>query len=378
MDIAVLFNQPVNAHGHCIRSRTECERCELLNAVFAVGGDPVSVLQGGHDIFPVSRCPEFKSEGVALCKPVLLKLGVEKLWVKMMAVSPPRPRGPHLNALRAFEAAARLGGFAAAADELSVTPGAVAQHIKALEAWVGAPLFERKSQGVCLSRLGENAAVDLGPAFDRIGEAVLKMRSLAPETEIRIATLPSIAQFWLSPRLPKIRSAVPEATVSIIATEKPPNLLREPIDLALFFESDIGQPNTLAIAQDVIFPVCAPSLAAGFRTIDDLSGACFLHDTTWSDDWELWLRAVGQGGHVETRGPTYSLYALAVEEAKNASGILIGHEALVRPLLDAGSLVSLFDQPVVLDRHLCLTSARSLDGNAILQQLVEVISGDFL
>lgn len=295
-----------------------------------------------------------------------------------MTVSPPRPKGPPLNALRAFEAAARLGGFAAAADELSVTPGAIAQHIKALEAWVGAALFERRSQGVSLSRLGEITAADLGPAFDRLGEAVIKMRSQAPDTQIRIATLPSIAQLWLSPRLARIRAAVPGATVSIFATEKPPNLLREPIDLALFFESDVDKPNTIAVAQDVIFPVCAPSQAGLINNIDDLSGACFLHDTTWSDDWDLWLKANGHDAAFDTKGPTYSLYALAVEEAKNGSGILIGHEALVRPLLDAGSLVSLFDQPVVLDRHLCLTSAGPLRGNTVLARLVEAVSDDFL
>ena len=72
-----------------------------------------------------------------------------------MSVAPPRPKGPHLNALRAFEAAARLGGFRMAAGELGVTPGAIAQHVKALEEWAGAALFERQSQGVVLTALGE-------------------------------------------------------------------------------------------------------------------------------------------------------------------------------------------------------------------------------
>ena len=129
--------------------------------------------------------------------------------------------------------------LAAAAVELSVTPGAVAQHVKALEAWIGADLFERRSQGVALTAVGAAVADDLGSAFDRLGEAVIKMRRLAPGPEIRIATLPSVAQLWLSPRLPRIRQAVPEATVSVIATERPPNTLREPIDLTLFFEEEI-------------------------------------------------------------------------------------------------------------------------------------------
>ena len=82
-----------------------------------------------------------------------------------MAVSPLRPQGPPLNALRAFEAAARLGGFAAAAEELCVTPGAVAQHVKTLESWADALLFERRSQGVRLTAIGEHVLADFVSAF---------------------------------------------------------------------------------------------------------------------------------------------------------------------------------------------------------------------
>lgn len=95
-----------------------------------------------------------------------------------MAISPPRPKGPPLNALRAFEAAARLGGFAAAADELCVTSGAIAQHIKSLESWAGADLFERRSQGVRLTALGSAVAAQFSAAFDGLGEAVHSLRSV--------------------------------------------------------------------------------------------------------------------------------------------------------------------------------------------------------
>jgi LysR family glycine cleavage system transcriptional activator len=90
-----------------------------------------------------------------------------------MRVAPTRPKGPPLNALRAFEAAARLGGFAKAAEELSVTPAAVAQQIKSLESWSGAPLFERRSQSVQLTDLGREMFAELKIAFDRLGEVAL-------------------------------------------------------------------------------------------------------------------------------------------------------------------------------------------------------------
>ena len=111
-----------------------------------------------------------------------------------MPVSPPRPKGPPLNALRAFEAAIRLGGFAQAADELCVTPGAISQHIKALEDWAEAPLFERRSQGVVPTEFGLSLAEPFATAFDSIGQAVRHLRSGAQQETIHIAALPSVAQ----------------------------------------------------------------------------------------------------------------------------------------------------------------------------------------
>ncbi len=288
-------------------------------------------------------------------------------------VAPPRPKGPPLNALRAFEAAARLGGFAAAANELSVTPGAVAQHIKSLEVWLGADLFERKSQGVQISKLGRSVLDDFCDAFDRLGEATDKLRNLAPRTEIRIATLPSIAQLWLSPRMPIIRQAVPDTLVSIIATETAPNLLREPIDLNLFFDDGGEQPNSLVIAPDFIYPVCAPAYAVGIKTVDDLANKLFLHDSSWSEDWSVWLQAQEIAHEIDTRGPSYSLYSLALEEAVNGGGILMGHDVLVRDHIEKAQLVALFERSVPLDRRLTVSSAKRPDESSALFQVVQCL-----
>lgn len=118
--------------------------------------------------------------------------------------TPLKPKAPPLNALRAFEASARLGGFKAAAAGLSVTPGAVAQHVKTLESWAGAPLFERMSQGVRLTPLGQAVAEDFSLAFDRLGAAVARLRADARPKQVRLAVLPSIAQLWLARRMPRV------------------------------------------------------------------------------------------------------------------------------------------------------------------------------
>ena len=179
-----------------------------------------------------------------------------------MSVSPPRPKGPPLNALRAFEAAARLGGFGAAAEELSVTPGAISQHIKALEAWIGAPLFKRRSQGVTLTERGATAVEPFSAAFDGLASATRQLKQSAAQNVITIATSPSLAQLWLVPRLPQIRAALPGLALSIIAMERRPNLAREMLDMSLFLDAPTGRDGETVLQRDAMFPVCAPETAA--------------------------------------------------------------------------------------------------------------------
>lgn len=269
-----------------------------------------------------------------------------------MAVAPPRPKDIPLNALRAFEAAARLGGFAAAAQELGVTPGAITAHIKTLEAVLGAALFDRTPRGVQLNGLGRKVLPSFTAAFDGLGLAVQTLRNEATPSAVHIAALPSLAQLWLSPRLPALRAAAPDISISITAMEAPPNLKRTPYDLSLFYSDDSGG----ALSRDVIFPVCSPGLAARLWSPRDLSQVSLLSDSSWADDWAVWSAAAGC--ECTPRGPVFSLYTLAVEETVNGAGVLMGHEALVALHLASGELVAPFDLKVQLDTSLSLWSQR--------------------
>ena len=271
-----------------------------------------------------------------------------------MPVAPPRPRDLPPNALRAFEAAARLGGFSAAAQELGVTPGAVTAHVKALEAALGAPLFARTARGVRLTALGARAWPGFAEAFDGLGLAAQAMRSEAAPQVVHIATLPAIAQLWLSPRLPGLRALAAEVSVSITALELPPNLKRTPYDLCLFHADSGGR----LVTPDVIFPVCAPALAARLQRPADLALVPCLSDSAWAEDWRDWLAVAAPDVAPNRRGPVYSLYALAVEEAVNGAGVLIGHGALVARHLASGALVAPFGVVVALPRGLRLWSLR--------------------
>jgi DNA-binding transcriptional LysR family regulator len=281
-----------------------------------------------------------------------------------MAVSPPRPKDLPLTALRAFEAAARLGSFAKAAVELAVTAGAVTAQVKAIEAALGARLFERTARGVMLTAIGVRVLPELTAAFDALAGAVQVLRAEAAPRVVHIATLPAIAQLWLSPRLPALRAAAPEIEISITAMEAPPNLKRAPYDLCLFF----GETGEL-ISQDVIFPVCSAGFASRLHGPEDLTRVSCLSDSSWSDDWAIWAKAAMPEANFAPRGPVFSLYALAVEEAAGGAGVLIGHQALVATHLAVGALVAPFQPKVTLPGGLRLWSARPMRPGTAVQRV---------
>lgn len=289
-----------------------------------------------------------------------------------MPVSPPRPKGPPLNALRAFEAAGRLESFATAAEELNVTPGAIAQQIKALEGWVGARLFDRLPQGIKLTEAGHKILPAYSDAFDALAAANRALLAHAAPQRVSIAALPSLAQLWLSPRLPNIRAALPDAEISVTALEAPPNPKRDTFDLALFFEDDADDD---AVGRDRILPVCAPSVARSIHSIDGLKAQTCLSDSTWDGDWQCWLAAAGRADWAVPKGPVYSLYALALEETCNGAGVLIGHEALIQRELTKGALVAPFDIVAETGRVITLRHIGPGPENPVAKKVKRLLSG---
>lgn len=284
-----------------------------------------------------------------------------------MVVVPPRPRDLPLNALRAFEAAARLESFVAAAGELGVTAGAVTAHIKSLEAELGARLFTRGARGVSLTPLGQRALPEFIAAFDALGEAVEGLRKDAQPHTVHIATLPAIAQLWLSPRLPAIRQAMPELSISITAMEAPPNLKRSPYDFSLFYSREPGD----WLVADEIYPVCAPALAARLERPEDLLTVPCLSDATWAEDWGHWADKAMPGMAFRPRGSVFSLYALALAEALNGAGVLIGHDALVAEYVERGELVVPFGPRVATGLGLGLWTSRPARRGSPVKVLID-------
>lgn len=267
-----------------------------------------------------------------------------------MSVAPIRPKGPPLNAMRAFEAAARHVSFVAAADELCVTPGAISQHIKTLEDWAGTALFRRNARGVVLTKAGLSLVSRFTSAFDALADATRALRNFGPDVDFHIATLPCVAQLWLPKRLSKVRAHFPMINFSVTAMETPPSLSRELFDLAIFFDVPDESPDHIPICVDEIVPVRAPTL---HERVNDLETATLLHDQTWADDWTVWSKATATPVSDPMRGPKFSLYSLAVEEAKAGAGVLIGHLCLIEDALANGSLKQVSERTCHTGRHLC-------------------------
>lgn len=263
-----------------------------------------------------------------------------------MPVKPPRPRLPSLNALRAFEAAARCGSFAKAADELGVTAGAVTQQIRQLETSLGFTLFRRLAQGVEPTQGAREALPKLSRGFDMLGQAVQELRAGHDGRALTIAALPCIAQLWLSPRLTALQRAFPTLQISVSAMELPPDPRREPHDLALFYlEPDAIPASALTLGPDTLLPVCIPALAPRLGSIADLARVPLLHDSVWREDWRRWLAFAGASGVVDpARGPSFSLYSLALDAALSGSGVLMGRLSLIAPYLGDGRLIAPFPE----------------------------------
>ncbi|SFV17252.1 LysR family transcriptional regulator, glycine cleavage system transcriptional activator [Methylobacterium sp. 174MFSha1.1] len=275
-----------------------------------------------------------------------------------------RAAPPSLNALRAFEAAARHGGYVAAARELHVTPAAIGAQVKGLEAWLGRPLFHRRPNGLCLTPEGRAVLPSLTTAFDAVNQAVRVMRAVGRPRSLTLAALPCIAQLWLAPRLPGLQAAF-DLDVAILTRDDPPDYAREPVDLGLYFGEAPAGCTAVMLAQDDLFPVCAPSLAAALRHPRDLGGATLLHDSVWREDWPRWLARYSTGALRPAREAAFSLYGIALDAALAGHGVLIGHSALVGEALAAGRLVAPFGDRVVAGAPLRLIVPEGGEGEPL-------------
>ena len=259
---------------------------------------------------------------------------------------------PPLNALRAFEAAARHLSFTAAASELNVTQAAISHQIKALEERLGLKLFRRVGRNLLLSDAAQAYLPEIAAAFDRIAGATRRLHQYEAAGVLSATVLPSFAAKWLLPRLGRFRAAHPEIDLRISSSVETVDLMREDFDIALRAGSgDYPGMRADAILSESFFPVCSPALLAGplpLRAADDLRHHTLLHDEP-RDLWQLWFKMVGIADIDATRGPGFSDSGMLIWAAIEGQGVAIAKGTLAADDLRAGRLVRPFDQSMPAD-----------------------------
>ena len=262
-------------------------------------------------------------------------------------------RLPSLNAMRAFEAAARLGSFAKAADELFVTAAAVSQQVRALEADLGLALFDRIGRRLKLTDAGQVYASGLADAFDQIVSATTRARAGArPKSRLKITVLASFAFGWLNARLPTFRARNPEVELFVDTNSQWYDLRRREVDIAIRYGVNLAEEGLIAerFLEEDVFPVCSPALLNGpepLRRLKDLARHTLIHDfyaersESWLG-WEAWFALAG----IPAKPPTGLLYSgsiLLYQGAIQGQGVALGRSALVDEALTQGLLVRPFE-----------------------------------
>jgi LysR family glycine cleavage system transcriptional activator len=263
-------------------------------------------------------------------------------------------RLPPLNALRCFDIAAKHLSFTKAAAELNVTHSAVSHQIKALEEWLGAPLFRRINRGLVLTDAGQAYLKPVRDSFERLGEATRRLRVRERSGPLTVSVMPSFAAKWLVPRLRGFRERHPDIDVRISADSNLTDFARDDVDICIRYGRGVWPDvDTELLMRETMFPVASPRLLEGpapLKTVADLCHHTLISDYDWRVDfWQLWLEAAGMTRFVAKHTLSFNYSNLALQAAIDGLGVALSQNALAGDDLAAGRLVRLFDYTLPTD-----------------------------
>lgn len=264
-------------------------------------------------------------------------------------------RLPPLTAVRAFEAAARHGGFQRAGEELHVSAGAIAHQIKQLEAWLGVTLFQRLARGVALTSAGRKYADALRPLLNGLADVSETLRRHGDERVVTVTSVPSLVARWLMPRLGDLRARHADIDLRVLASIHAVDFLRDGVDVAIRLGTG-PYPGLKAepLMEQWFVAVCSPAFLRDSRrtlkTLADLPRMPLLHDETEARipdeiSWPRWLQECGVA-YSGSSGSSFSHTYLTLEAAANGQGVAIAPQLLVADDLRSGRLVQVFRQRV--------------------------------
>jgi len=258
---------------------------------------------------------------------------------------------PPLTSLRAFVVAAKYSSFVRAAEELHVTPAAIGQQIRQLEAHLGCVLFERNGRALRLTDEGGAVLPGLSDGFERIVEALARLVSAETGGLLTISVTPSFAAKWLVPRLEKFNAAYPGIDVRLAASMALVDFAVEDVDCSIRYGAGLyPELSVEKLLAESVFPVCSPALLSGPYPLTHpslLKQHTLLHDDSPErdascPDWRMWLGAAGIGDVNARQGPRFNQSSLVLEAAIAGQGVALAKAQLAEADLKAGRLVRPF------------------------------------
>ncbi len=307
-----------------------------------------------------------------------------------MAYSAKAPLPP-LNALKAFEVAARHLNLTKAAAELFVTPAAVSRHIKVLEEYLDVTLFIRGNQGLELTEVALHCYPKLSNGFSTLAEAVTEIRQRTNRRQLTVGMAPSFASKWFIPRMNQFTEMFPDIDLRILSSSdylesyKGAKHGRDGTDVSIRFGKghypDCHAEKLFSVG---VTPLCSPSLLDGEYPLtknkaDNLVHYTLIHDDTLhggQQDWDTWLSQSGVTDVDTSRGSRFNHVSLALEAAVAGHGVVLTIKELASIDINEGRLIAPFELELPLDYSYHLVMDESKQGDETIDTFVDWIQGE--
>ena len=290
---------------------------------------------------------------------------------------------PSLNALRAFEVAARCGSFSVAGDELGVSSAAVSLQVKNLESHIGKKLFLRRGNRIFLTDAGQAIYPKLAVTFEQLNQSLSLLQEDTGRPGLVISILPALAERWLVSRLEKFRQ-VCQASVEIRVESDPVDLVRENVDLRITYDTTFYEGyQSLPILSTAAIPVCSIRF---WETYGDREGILsnvpddrLIHNHWGPDfltqpDWYSWFGLADPNRSIGGANLTVSDISLSISLAKQGIGMALVPEALILSEVENGFLVTPCAIRLEMERSYVAVFANAKADNVELKRFLELLS----
>ncbi len=294
---------------------------------------------------------------------------------------------PPLNALKAFEIAARTGSYVAAAKELRVSPAAVSQQVRKLEQYFDKKLFLRYNNRIVLTDAGTAFYTSAAPALQDLSSVTQQILEGTARSRLVVSVLPSLASTWLAPRLAAYCRTTPGGGIETRIEDDPVDFARDDIDIRICYGPYLYPDfKATALFHDTVAPICSPDFAREHKlneaNLSQLPDELFLH-TSWGSSfaspptWKDWFTSIGVERTPNiTLGQQIGMSSIALEYARLNMGVLLGQRHLAARDLQENRLILLSQQSLPLGHAYSAVYPHSRVRHSGLQKLLEVLTDE--